>query len=240
MPFKPSATELPTEAHTSTKSQSQSRSPLDETKHQPPKHLYFAYGSNLSPTQMKSRCTVDPESSSKPLAIATLPHWRWFICEAGYANVLPPAGLRVPSQDSDIAAQVPISGPEDLVYGVLYSMDPGDEGILDTYEGVDVESDESQGEWVGVDVRPREQGDGSYNKWYVEAAVVKWLEGDGRGYEEKVPVLVYVDEQCVRLAGPKVEYIARMNRAIRESTGLGIPLQWVDAVMRRFIPKDRD
>ncbi|OQD83158.1 hypothetical protein PENANT_c018G01464 [Penicillium antarcticum] len=165
MSSNPPTTELPTEAHTTTKPPIQ---PLPDSKtvHQKPKYLYFAYGSNLSPTQMKSRCRVDPESSSKPLAIATLPHWRWLICEAGYANVLPPprVGLRVPSQDSDIAHQVPVSGTEGLVYGVLYEMDLGDEAILDTYEGVDIDAGKSTGEWVGVDVRPREQGDGSYNK----------------------------------------------------------------------------
>ncbi|KAJ6071256.1 hypothetical protein N7499_009270 [Penicillium canescens] len=230
----------PTEAHTST---AQIPTPtLRKQIHQKPKYLYFAYGSNLSPTQMRSRCQIDPETSSTPLAIATLPHWRWLICEAGYANVLPPRGLRVPSQDTDITHGIPVSSSEDLVYGVLYAMDIGDEGILDMYEGVDSSAGDSEGDWVGVDVRPREQADGSYNKWFVEAEVVRWLDGDGHGHGHgrgtgKVPVLVYVDEKCVRVAKPKFEYIARMNRAIRESVELGVPQRWVDEVMRKFIPR---
>jgi hypothetical protein len=228
-----------TEAHTSITTPNQILL-TPKTRHQTPKYLYFAYGSNLSLTQMKQRCKIDPASSAKPLAIATLPSWRWLICEAGYANVLPPPGLRVPSQDTDIAHQIPISGAEDVVYGVLYLMHLGDEGILDMYEGVDTAAGESDGVGVGVgvDIRPREQGNGSYNKWFVEADIVKWLDGDGSDVDGKVPVLVYVDEKCVKLAGPKLEYIARMNRAIRESGELGVPQRWVDEVMRKFIPVD--
>ncbi|KAJ5782156.1 hypothetical protein N7457_003930 [Penicillium paradoxum] len=208
-----------------------------------PNYLYFAYGSNLSPTQMKSRCRINPAHSGKPLAIATLPRWRWLICEAGYANVLPQPGLRVPTQDSDTAHKIPVSGTEDAVYGVLYQMDLGDERILDGYEGVDAgAADAKPHSGVPVHVRPKVQGSGSYNKWFVEADVVNWLDGAEEvkaslGNEDgKMPVLVYVDENCVQLAGPKHEYIARMNRAIRESVELGVPISWVDQVMRKFIP----
>ncbi|KAJ5189817.1 hypothetical protein N7491_008139 [Penicillium cf. griseofulvum] len=208
------------------------------------KYLYFAYGSNLSPAQMKSRCRINPTHSATPRAIATLPNWRWLICEAGYANVLSRPGLRVANQDSETAHKIPVSGTEDAVYGVLYQMDIGDEGILDGYEGVDTWAASARAaDGVPVSVRPRVQGNGSYNKWFVEADVVKWLDGAEEvragleNREGKVPVLVYVDENCVRLAEPKFEYIARMNRAIRESVDLGVPMKWVEEVMRKFIPE---
>ncbi|KAJ5496329.1 hypothetical protein N7463_008316 [Penicillium fimorum] len=144
-----------------------------------PKYLYFAYGSNLSPAQMKSRC-INPIHSATPLAIATLPHWRWLICQAGYANVLPRPGLRVANQDSETAHKIPVSGAEDVVYGVLYQMDIDDERILDGYEGVDTcAASATAGDGVPISVRPRVQGNGSYNKWFVEADVVKWLDGEG-------------------------------------------------------------
>ncbi|KAJ5096287.1 hypothetical protein NUU61_005643 [Penicillium alfredii] len=200
------------------------------------KHLYFAYGSNLSPTQMEHRCTFNPTLSAKPVAIALLPKWRWLICEAGYANVLPPEGMRIGPQDSELAQKVPISGAEDAVYGVLYEMDPRDEQILDVYEGVDPCADETDGSApVGPAVRPRNQGEGSYNKWYVSAPVVQWLQPPPEPRDE-VSVLVYVDEERVCLAPPKFEYIARMNRAIREAEGLGVPAHWIRKAMRRFIP----
>ena len=230
---------LATERHT----QPPIPTPLVTKPPQYPKYLYFAYGSNLSPAQMKTRCRINPTHSATPLAIATLPHWRWLICEAGYANVLPPPGLRVANQDSETAHKIPVSGSEDVVYGVLYQMDIGDEVILDGYEGVDEEAAKAGGEdGVPVSVRPRVQGDGSYNKWFVEADVVKWLDGAegvkaGLESKGKVPVLVYVDENCVRMSEPKFEYISRMNRAIRQSVDLGVPMEWVKGVMRKFIPE---
>ncbi|KAF3385564.1 hypothetical protein F1880_001975 [Penicillium rolfsii] len=219
-------------------------------------HLYFAYGSNLSPTQMAQRCTINPSHSAKPLAIASLPHWRWHINEAGYANVLPPVGLRVSAQTSPAADKIPVSGVEDTVFGVLYEMDAGDERILDRYEGIDHEAEVSKpgppGEGgIDVDIRPREQGKGDYNKWYVDARVVRWLNedatgvwgerdnGSGQGEETgKVRVLVYVDENRVVVSKPNEEYIPRMNRAIREAEKLGVSGGWLEDVLRRFIPKE--
>lgn len=116
-------------------------------------------------------------------------------------------------------------------------MTPEDEYLLDGYECVDDDAPESllHGK-VDRKIRPRSQGDGAYNKWYVPATVTKWL--DNQNETKTVTVLVYVDENHVRLGPPKTEYIARMNRGIRESVGLGLPKDWVDSVMRKFIPED--
>ncbi|EAW10888.1 gamma-glutamylcyclotransferase family protein [Aspergillus clavatus NRRL 1] len=217
---------------------------ITETPTPAPRPLYFAYGSNLSPTQMRLRCTANPARSAKPLAIARLDHWRWMICQAGYANVLPPAGLRVGQQVRD-GEHVPVSGAQDAVFGVLYAMDPDDEFLLDGYEGVDHAAPGSRGSGpVPVEVRPREQGVGDYNKWYVPAVVARWLDEDparwvpgvGESGASVVTVLVYVDENRVRLGPPKEEYIPRMNRAIREAEAIGFPKEWADEVMRKSIP----
>jgi hypothetical protein len=88
--------------------------------------LYFAYGSNLSHHQMHHRCLDAPEKSAIPIAIARLDRWKWVICERGYANIVPlPDGAKV--KDTD----------EATVWGVLYNMTPGDEEVLDGYEGHD-------------------------------------------------------------------------------------------------------
>ncbi|KAH8431180.1 gamma-glutamylcyclotransferase family protein [Aspergillus melleus] len=208
-----------------------------------PRALYFAYGSNLSFTQMRMRCTHNPDLSSRPVAIARLDHWRWLICQYGYANVIPPRGLRVDRQ-IDSGDEVPVSGPEDTVYGVLYEMDEADEILLDGYEGVDTERPASgQTGKVPVGVRPREQGRGSYNKWYVDAGVTRWLVGEeerrrwvGDGDASTTRVLVYVDEVGVVVDKPKEEYVPRMNRAMREAETIGFPKEWADEVMRKFIP----
>lgn len=203
------------------------------------KPLYFAYGSNLSPTQMASRCTALP-SSSIPLAIARLPKWRWLIHEGGYANVVPPAEMCVSKQQAECIStgEVGVAGgvDEDAVYGVLYDMGEEDERILDGFEGVDYSAPDAaeEGAVEGM-VREKEQGHGSYNKWVVEAEVVKWMNVDGNE-AKTVPVLVYVDEVRVQNGPPKAEYVPRMNRAIRESVVLGLPAKWAEEVMRPAIP----
>jgi hypothetical protein len=238
---EPSETRLPplgAVCHDPTTGQPVVPKPEPHTK----RHLYFAYGSNLSPSQMKQRCTVNPELSSKPVAIAILPKWRWLICQAGYANVLPPPALRVGSQDSDVARKVPISGAIDSVYGLLYDMDPGDESVLDGYEGVDHQSDEADGTKVPIEVRPKEQGVGDYNKWFLPAEVVEWIGEDDHPLKTEqgglAPTLVYVDEERLILGPPRAEYIPRMNRAIRECKALGVPGDWLEDVLRKFIPKE--
>lgn len=199
--------------------------------------LYFAYGSNLSPTQMRNRCAFHPGLSANPVALARLDGWKWFICQKGYANVVPPKGFRVDGGDGD-ADKVPRSGEEDTVYGVLYEMARDDERLLDGYEGVDWESRLNEGEKVPASIRPREQGSGEYNKWYFPARVTEWLDEEQRKLrsdKEEQTVLVYVDEHSLRVGPPKKEYIVRMDRAIREAEELGFPKKWANEVMRKFL-----
>ncbi|EYE97663.1 gamma-glutamylcyclotransferase family protein, partial [Aspergillus ruber CBS 135680] len=204
----------------------------DTTKPNPSRPLYFAYGSNLSAVQMRMRCTNNPALSGNPVAIGRLEGWRWIICEAGYANVLPPRELRVEEQ---VKATTVDDGCK--VWGVLYEMAPEDEFLLDGYENVDHSSGLASIDLGGV--RPREQGEGHYNKWYLPATITMWLDGEqekARGGGGKEIVLVYVDEKRVRMGPPKEEYVGRMNRAIREAEELGVDRVWVRDVMRRFIP----
>jgi hypothetical protein len=229
--------------------------------------LYFAYGSNLSPSQMRLRCEHSPSTSGRPLALARLDHWRWLICERGYANVIPPTEWRVSRQvgyadlvpesstpSSSSSSSSPSESHEDkavieegrekkdVVFGILYEMTPQDEYLLDGYEGVDHSAPQSVfARQIPLDVRPREQENGAYNKWYVPARVVKWFDDaeEEEEEEEDVTALVYVDEKRVSLGPPKLEYIARMNRAIAESMVLGVPRDWVQSVMRRAIPEEK-
>jgi gamma-glutamylcyclotransferase len=79
--------------------------------------FYFAYGSSLSISEMKSRCPT-----STFYSIAILRNHRWFVNERGYANIAP----SLPGPD----------GVEDVVWGVLYAMRTFDEEILDKKESV--------------------------------------------------------------------------------------------------------
>ncbi|CBF82584.1 uncharacterized protein ANIA_11163 [Aspergillus nidulans FGSC A4] len=237
---------IPTTATTAINPSSAQHTPPDTAPKNAPKHLYFAYGSNLSPTQMRMRCVHNPTLSGHPVALAALDSWRWLICQPGYANVVPPAGLRVGPQITEgdnVPESISKSIPRGGVYGVLYEMSAEDETVLDRYEGVHCLAGESTEEQkVPLEIRPKEQEAGDYNKWYVDARVVKWLD---EGYRErkglqgvggKVRVLVYVDELRVKVGKPKEEYIPRMNRAIGEAVQLGFPRDWAEEVMRPSIP----
>lgn len=155
--------------------------------------------------------------------------------------MLPPEKLRVihggKRGSVGDGSDVPQSGEEDTVYGILYEMARDDERLLDGYEGVDWESERAGEDGkVPTAIRPREQGDGEYNKWYLGARVTEWLDEEQkrlRGGEEQV-VLVYVDEESLRVGPSKKEYVLRMDRAIREAQELGFPKKWADEVMRRF------
>ncbi|OAA44806.1 AIG2 family protein [Metarhizium rileyi] len=82
--------------------------------------LYFAYGSNMSTTQMRQRCPF-----STPVGLGFLEGWKWIINERGYANVVKRSGLEVRAGTDERG-----------VYGLLYLLPPQDEEKLDTCEGV--------------------------------------------------------------------------------------------------------
>lgn len=206
--------------------------------------FYFAFGSNLSPSQMALRLKADPDSS-KPVAIVRLDAHAWIICQRGYANV-----VALPAVNS--------ASDENTVWGVLYNLSAEDEVRLDMFEGHDagrnpepqVNPDPSKQQEV-----PYLQGEWDYNKHYLPMTVTKWLRNpndfgikvqDWSDTHQPTSVrgLVYVDEIRTQPGKINQEYIGRMNRAIRESVELGLPQPWVDAVMREFIPAgievDRD
>jgi hypothetical protein len=91
--------------------------------------LYFAYGSN--------RCTDSPSTSAVPIAIARLDGWKWVICERGYANIVPLRQDAKVNVLDGIPEDERASGDLSSVWGVLYNMTPGDEEVLDGYEGHD-------------------------------------------------------------------------------------------------------
>lgn len=81
--------------------------------------LYFAYGSNMDPRQMRERCT-----GARPVGAARL---------AGHRLVFT---RDAPGWGGGVASIEPAPGDE--VWGVLWEITPADEEALDEYEGVAV------------------------------------------------------------------------------------------------------
>ncbi|KAK2008104.1 hypothetical protein LZ32DRAFT_540653 [Colletotrichum eremochloae] len=172
--------------------------------------LYFAYGSNLSPTQMALRCP-----SSVPVGMAHLAGYTFIINSRGYANVVRTA------PENDASAPPMESG----VYGVLYILPATDEATLDRCEGVPYAYQKHDLPVTVVSTAtaappaPSPDGDAGPQKGTSATA------------------LVYVDGERTVPSSPRAEYVGRMNRGVYEAAQLfGLPAAYVDRVIRPYIP----
>ncbi|KAK6208054.1 AIG2 family protein [Colletotrichum tabaci] len=205
----------------------------------PTPRLYFAYGSNLSPTQMALRCP-----SSVPVGLAHLPDYTFIINSRHYANVVrnvtPTSGThavaapggsdRSSSSSGGDNSSDPQTSPANLgVYGVLYILPPADEAVLDRCEGVPY----------------------AYQKENLLVTVVSATGPNGGGDDDDsiarprngatIAALVYVDNDRVEPSTPWDEYVDRMNRGVDEATRLfGLPAGYVDYVIRPYIPASEE
>ncbi|ROT35908.1 hypothetical protein SODALDRAFT_328295 [Sodiomyces alkalinus F11] len=208
---------------------------------------YFAYGSNLSPTQMIARCP-----GSVPLGLAHLPHaWSWLINGRGYANVIHPSypdstslldGVGIMGFPDGMAAEAKPQGEANRgdddtghgVYGVLYTLSTEDEAELDIYEGVPYAYEKV--------MLPVQLIDPSLHSHASQPSQYKGVEQakqeNSKVVAPTVLALVYLDFDRVVPDAPRTEYIARMNRAIHEAQlSFGLPVDYVRHVMRKFIPE---
>lgn len=194
--------------------------------------LYFAYGSNLSPTQMALRCP-----SSIPVGLAHLPGYTFIINARRYANVVPNAAGGAPGETTApiaVSASADNPAPDPThpgVYGVLYTLPPQDEAVLDRCEGVPHAYQKKE---IAVDVvsTPGRQDCGATSPSPDSAQNGLRLQKN-----TKVTALVYIDHERTEPSEPWAEYIDRMNRGVDESSTLfGLPASYVEQVIRPYIP----
>ncbi len=185
--------------------------PTPEQQSQPT--LYFAYGSNLSTTQMLQRCPTSTIYSPSPIAF--LPGYRWVISPRGFANLLKLENHLVNGALEEGEIEAYEEKKEHGVYGLLYTLTPDDEALLDCYEGVPY-------------------------SYYKATMDVELFAPDVSGTElpstavqemQTVKALVYIDPR----EGTGVcrdEYRVRLRRGLGESVLLGLPREGVVAVER--------
>jgi gamma-glutamylcyclotransferase len=150
--------------------------------------------------------------TSDYLGVARLNGYKWIINERGYANVV---------EVKDSETEYPISGDEkyeNVVFGLVYLLQPDDEVALDKNEGVPIAYTKEN---LVCEFWPSKHG----NPVDVQHDV---------STEKKM--LVYIDRNRITDSKPKREYIVRMNNGIKDAIEKGIPEAYVKAVMRRFIP----
>lgn len=185
--------------------------------------VYFGYGSNLWLHQMSQRCP-----SSTYLGIARLDNYRWMINSRGYANVVQVTNSTSPVSTTE-ENRIDYSS---VVYGLVYTLTPHDEAALDRNEGVPI----------------------AYNKevldvefWAFPPQTSSSLQQSSSPHIDVVnrkgktgKMLVYIDRNRTEDAAPKKEYVYRMNMGIRDAVAEGMPEEYVDSVLRKFIPAGRD
>jgi gamma-glutamylcyclotransferase len=174
--------------------------------------IYFGYGSNLWLHQMDLRCPT-----SKYLGVARLSGYKWIINDRGYANV-------VEVSENDVATLDTENDDKkygNIVFGLVYSLQPTDEARLDINEGVPI----------------------AYTKEHILCDF--WASKDGKAvdvekdYSFERKMLVYIDRNRTTSDKPKKEYIVRMNNGIHDAMKKGVPEAYVKGVMRKFIPEEK-
>jgi gamma-glutamylcyclotransferase len=112
------------------------------------------------------------------------------------------------------------SASSNEVWGMVYSLTSSDERRLDKNEGVPYAYTK---EILETDFWPN-----------ITEGVTATI--DTKAVPEKKDMLVYIDHKRTEEDEPKEEYIYRMNEGIADALQAGIPLDYVNKVMRKFIP----
>jgi hypothetical protein len=99
------------------------------------------------------------------------------------------------------------------VYGLLYTLEAEDEALLDRAEGV-----------------PR-----AYTKHLLDVEIVS---SSPEAEKQVVKALVYVDLVRTGTGVCKEEYVGRMNKGIRDAVEKGMPREYVESVLRKWVPDE--
>lgn len=106
-------------------------------------------------------------------------------------------------------------------YGLVYELLQADEDKLDVNEGVPT----------------------AYIKEYLDTDF--WHSTDDSPVDttqapKSKRMLVYIDRKRMTETAPKAEYIYRMNMGIADATAAGVPEDYIQKTLRRFIPSKHD
>ncbi|KAF2264015.1 hypothetical protein CC78DRAFT_252220 [Lojkania enalia] len=182
--------------------------------------LYFGYGSNLWLEQMKMRCPT-----STYLGVARLHGYRWIINTRGYANIVEILHKEIEIENENenniSSSPAPNNKYRNVVFGLVYALTDTDERVLDRNEGVPY----------------------AYTKEILTCDF--WSsKGDGKAVDvsgdptRREKILVYIDRVRTGKSMPREEYVYRMNRGIRDAVERGVPREYVDGVVRVFVPEE--
>lgn len=164
------------------------------------------------------------------MGIARLKGYKWIIYDRGYANI-------VEIKDKDEGTEKHDYTKE--VWGLVYCLEPDDEAQLDLNEGVPIAYKK---EWIKCEFWPTTESeeDADASEQFPNDHVSLKGKPDTSKKPRKAKMLIYIDRKRMKDSEPKKEYIYRMNMGIKDAVKEGMPKEYVDQVMRKFIPEQED
>ncbi|EMF13795.1 uncharacterized protein SEPMUDRAFT_163412 [Sphaerulina musiva SO2202] len=211
------------------------------------KTIYFAYGSNLWQHQMHQRCP-----SSKFLGIVRLKGFEWIIYQRGFANIVEVDSRKEGDDEKEEKGKE--GDYRNQVWGMMYSLEEEDEKLLDEREGVPVAYRKEWIEcefWTVPEAAASSSSSSSSSSREEEEEFGKNEDGSTLDEEKKKrkpaditkrpgkeKMLVYINREMTDEGEIRKEYISRMNCGIKDAVQEGLPREYVEQVLRRWIPAD--
>lgn len=176
--------------------------------------------------------------------------FKWIIYQRGFANI-----VEVDSHKEEGDDEKEEKGKEgdyrNQVWGMMYSLEENDEKLLDEREGVPVAYGK---EWIECEfwTVPEAAAAASASSSREDEEEVVKNEEDTTTAEKKKKrkpaditkrpgkekMLVYINREMTDEGEIRKEYISRMNCGIKDAVKEGLPREYVEQVLRRWIPAD--
>lgn len=171
--------------------------------------------------------------------------FQWIIYQRGFANIVEVDSRK---EEGDEKGDY-----RNQVWGMMYSLEEEDEKLLDEREGVPVAY---RKEWIECEFwtvpeaaaaasasssrEEEEEEEGGKNEEDTTTAEKKKKRkpADITKRPGKEKMLVYINREMTDEGEIRKEYISRMNCGIKDAVKEGLPREYVEQVLRRWIPAD--
>lgn len=174
--------------------------------------------------------------------------FKWIIYQRGFANI-----VEVDSHKEEGGEKGEEGDYRNEVWGMMYSLEEEDEKLLDEREGVPVAY---RKEWIECEFwtvpeaaaasasssREEEEEEEEVGKNEEDTTTAekktKRNPADITKRPGKEKMLVYINREMTDEGEIRKEYISRMNCGIEDAVKEGLPREYVEQVLRRWIPAD--
>lgn len=164
--------------------------------------------------------------------------FQWMIYQRGFANI-----VEVDGHEEEGTEKGEEGDYRNQVWGMMYSLEENDEKLLDEREGVPVAY---RKEWIECEFWTVPEVAASSSREEEEEDVKKVVDEEKKKRKPaditkrpgKEKMLVYINREMTDEGEIRKEYISRMNCGIKDAVKEGLPGEYVEQVLRRWIPAD--